>query len=558
MRKIIYALTIAILLLNSAKGQTPQWIWAKYGLHTSYTEGFAACIDSDGNAYLSGFFNGNTLVFGNTTIVNSDNTSSTFDIFIVKYDASGNLQWAKSAAGPGADDWCYDITCDESGNVILTGFFRGSYITFGNVTLTHPGLFVVKFDGEGNVIWARDAIGSSETRSIVTDVNNNVFITGWFNTSILQFGNITLNNGGSPAIKDYFIAKYDSTGTILWAKKGGGIGHDQGMGISTDLAGNVYVTGDFKSPTISFGNTTLTNVNSDSMDVFVAKYDTDGNVLWAKREGGTSSDGGHNIAVSPSGNVYVVGWYFSTSFQYGNNTINRVGPWGVRDMFFSKYDSEGNVMWAKSVVSTYDVYAWSLCLDDYENIFIAGGYGGSVDFGSFNITASGGIDEAFIVKYNSDGIEQCAFKTLSGGDDYLIIFLDDSGNMFLGGDWGGVSGIGDLPIVGFENAFIAKFRFNCEPVTVNNSIVDDCIRIYPNPATTHLTIEMNSLPIAIGNRTSNYECRIMNTLGQVVLHSTLDIRNSTFDISSISPGLYLLQVFDNKGELVKTEKVVKE
>lgn len=544
MRKTL--LLIFILKLSQlCNAQTPQWLWAKYGLHTGYTEGFASCSDSRGNTFLSGFFIGNTLAFGNTTLVNSDNTNSTFDIFIVKYDASGNLQWAKSAQGPAADDWCYDMTCDTSGNVILTGFFRGSSITFGNVTLTHPGLFVVKFDGAGNVIWARDAIGNSETRSIITDKNNNVLITGWFNTATLQLGNITLTNGGNLSIKDYFVAKYDSSGTILWAKKAGGIGHDQGMGISTDLAGNVFVTGDFKSPTISFGNATLTNVNSDSIDIFVAKYDTDGNVLWAKREGGTSSDGGHTIAVSPDGDAYVTGWYYSTSFQYGNNTLNRVGPWGNKDMFVAKYDSDGNVIWSKSVGSVYDVNAWSMVLDLSENIFIAGGYSGSVDFGAFNLISSGGIDPAFVVKYNSEGVEQCAFKLSSGGDDLLIIFLDDFGNLYLGGDWGGASGITGLPVVGLENAFIAKFRFNCEPVTVNNSITDDCIRIYPNPATTELTI--------VGYNPSGL--KLCNTLGQTVADA---YNTNKLQIAELQKGLYLLQVFDKKGGLVRVEKVVKE
>ncbi|MCG3165097.1 MAG: hypothetical protein POELPBGB_00858 [Bacteroidia bacterium] len=557
MRKIVVLIFI-LNLVQLCNAQTPQWIWAKYGLHTDYTEGFAVCIDSEGNTYLSGFFKGNTLVFGNTTLTNSDNTNSTFDIFIVKYDSDGNLQWAKSAAGPAADDWCYDMTCDALGNVLLTGFFRGSSITFSNTTLTNPGFFLVKFDGLGNVIWARDAIGNCETRSVVTDENNNIFITGWFNTSTLQIENITLTNGGFVGTKDYFIAKYDPSGNVEWAKKAGGIGNDQGMGVSTDLSGNVYVTGDFKSSTITFGTITLSNTNSDSLDVFVAKYNSEGTVIWANKEGGMSSDGGQCIVTSPVGNSYVTGWYYSSTFQFGNNTINRVGPWGNKDMFVAKYDSTGNVIWSKSVVSIYDVNAWSIALDMSENIFIAGGYAGTVDFGAFSLVSSGGIDPAFVVKYNSEGTEQCAFKLSSGGDDWLIISVDDYGNLYLGGDWAGASGISNLPVVGFENAFISKFRFNCEPVAIDNFMKDNCITTYPNPATTHITIEMNSLPIAIGNRTSNYECRIMNTTGQLVTLSVVEGQRSTFDISFLAPGLYLLQVFDESGALLKTEKVVKE
>lgn len=123
----------------------------------------------------------------------------------------------------------------------------------------------------------------------------------------------------------------------------------------------------------------------------------------------------------------------------------------------------------------------------------------------------------------------------------------------------------DLPLfTEIKNTAYIYFDYN-EPVITNTTLntirnttsINDYdlinLSIYPNPATTHLTIEMNSQ-----YRTSNNECRIMNTMGQVVLHSIFDIQHSTFDISFLSPGLYLLQVFDAKGALVKTEKVVKE
>ncbi len=551
MRKII--LVIFLVMLNLFQhllfAQEPEWVWAKYGLHTGYTEGIAACSDSHENVFLSGFFYGNTLAFENTTLTNADNSNSTADIFVTKYDASGNLLWARSASGA-AEDWCYSMTSDTSGNVFLTGFFHSSTITFGNITLTHPGLFVVKYDGSGNVIWARDGIGNSETRSIKTDLSGNVFITGWFNTTTLQLGNITLTNGGFAGIKDFFAAKYDASGAIVWAKSEGGIGHDQGLSISTDSSGSAFVTGDYKSPSITFGNTNLINANSDSTDVFVVKYDGAGNAVWAKRAGGTSSDGGFSIAATPDGTCYVTGWFYSYSFQFGTTTINRVGPYGTKDMFVAKYDSSGNLLWAKSAGGTYDDNAWSISLHHSGNIFIAGGYSGNISFGNISLQSTGGIDPAFIVLYNPDGNEVCAFKLSSGGDDILVIFSDPFGNLFLGGDYAGASGIDGLPVVGLEDAFITKFRFNCEIVISIDKHEENQLTLYPNPATTTLKIESTE----ISKQTT---MKIFNTQGQLVYQSTFDTQHSTFDISSFPTGLYYLHLQSDEGIAMKKFEVMR-
>jgi hypothetical protein len=97
-----------------------------------------------------------------------------------------------------------------------------------------------------------------------------------------------------------------------WAKSAGGLADDFGNSITTDASGNVYVTGYFLSATITFGSYTLTNANTSSADFFIVKYDALGNVLWAKRAGGTLGDAGNSISTVTSGNVYVAG-YFSSS-----------------------------------------------------------------------------------------------------------------------------------------------------------------------------------------------------------------------------------------------------
>ncbi|MFA7028830.1 MAG: SBBP repeat-containing protein, partial [Candidatus Cloacimonadaceae bacterium] len=217
-------------------------------------------------------------------------------------------QWAKQAGGTDYD-FGQDIAIDSSGNSYITGYFPGN-ASFGTTELTSSGgidIFVAKLDSDGNWLWAQKAGGTSDDGgySIAIDSSGNSYVTGYFH-STASFGNITLTSSGS---YDIFVAKLDSNGNWLWAKKAGGTSDDYGYSITIDFSGNSYVTGYFYS-TASFGTTTLTS--SGDCDIFVAKMDSSGNWLWAKKAGGTYSDEGWGIAIDSSGNSYVTGYFEGT------------------------------------------------------------------------------------------------------------------------------------------------------------------------------------------------------------------------------------------------------
>ena len=191
---------------------------------------------------------------------------------------SPNWQWAKSAGGT-SDDRGNSISMDAIGNIYVTGNFSDTTITFGSYTLTNAGVFVVKYDASGNALWAKDALGSGTGTGISLDANGNSFVTGYFFSPTITFGGTTLTNadttGGSA---DIFVVKYNGAGNVVWAKSAGGIYYDNGIGISVDVNGNAYLTGGFQSNTISFGNTTLTNATTNGYaDIFTAKLDSTGN-----------------------------------------------------------------------------------------------------------------------------------------------------------------------------------------------------------------------------------------------------------------------------------------
>ena len=266
---------------------------------------------------------------------------------------SQNWLLARAATGSGQQEGL-SIATDASGNVFVTGYFASPTITFGTTTLTNAGqydIFLVKYDGTGNVLWAKSAggTGGDEGWSVSTDASGNVFATGVFSSPTITFGTTTLTNAGIAAI---FIVKYDGAGNVLWAKSAGGIGGDGGYSVATDVAGNVFATGVFSSPTITFGTTTLTNTSGGYADIFLVKYDGIGNVLWAKNAGGTVDDYGWSAATDVSGNVFVTGYFTSATITFGTTTLINNSFAGMEDIFLVKYDGAGNVLWAKSAGGT--------------------------------------------------------------------------------------------------------------------------------------------------------------------------------------------------------------
>ena len=135
---------------------------------------------------------------------------------------------------------------------------------------------------------------------------------------------------------DFFIVKYDTSGNVLWVKSAGGTGNDVSNGVCTNASGNVFITGYFDSPTITFGTTTLTNINAAN-DIFIVKYDASGNVLWAKSAGGAGSDVSSGVSIDASGNVIITGGFGSPSISFGTALLtNTKTTVNSMDIFIAK------------------------------------------------------------------------------------------------------------------------------------------------------------------------------------------------------------------------------
>lgn len=168
---------------------------------------------------------------------------------------------------------------------------------------------------------------------------------------------------------DSYVAKFDVNGNPLWAKSFGGGFDDNATAIAIDASGNSYVVGNFISATMVCGTTTLTN--SAFGDVFIIKLDVNGNFVWAKNFGDGGNTAASSVAVDASGNIFIAGYYNSATLTMGTFTLN---TYGNDDAFVAKLDPMGNVLWAQSFGDNLAENANGIITDPSGNSYITGFY----------------------------------------------------------------------------------------------------------------------------------------------------------------------------------------
>ncbi|MBL7942335.1 MAG: hypothetical protein JNM00_06200, partial [Flavobacteriales bacterium] len=287
------------------------------------------------------------------------------------------------------------------------------------------------------------------------DNAGNVMITGEFYSSSITFGSTTLTNSG---LSDIFIATYDADGNPLWARKAGAGGSDRGYGAAFDNEGNALVTGDFEG-TVNFGTTSISSTNNGD-DVFIVKYDSAGNELWAMGFGGAGSETGSGIVADDTGNIYACGWYYYDEFEFGGDNY----PYSdLGDVFVLQVSAEGNPGWCHTFGNTSNEFAHYIECDVNNNLIVCGDFfSASLNIGGTNLTNSGNMD-GFFVKYTNAGNQQWAKKCVfSQESDYAsCITSDNVGNLYVTGHAGKANTqFGNGITVAQEGFFLTRYDTN--------------------------------------------------------------------------------------------------
>ncbi|KPL13221.1 MAG: hypothetical protein AMS26_15270, partial [Bacteroides sp. SM23_62] len=331
-------------------------------------------VDPNGNSAITGEFMGTAIIGGDTL------TASSFrDVFTAIVDSNGVVLRGMAGVGDGVENIGTGIASDTSGNIFITGNFTGT-ITFGDVPLESGGLgdiFIVKYDGTGNLLWARRAGGGSNiyANDIAVDPAGNCYIIGEFYDSASFDGHVVY----STIADDVFTAKYDTDGNAVWAESCGGLSGDWGTGVAVDSLGNVFIAGYFQS---QFVFNEIAHSSEGNRDAFVAKYDASGTPQWAVTGGGSGNDWFNKVAVDAAGsNIYATGEFESVSALIGGITLQNanISP-PRRDVLLMSFDAGGTAQWGIRAGSMEHDYANDVTVGGSGDVYITGTFNDTIVF----------------------------------------------------------------------------------------------------------------------------------------------------------------------------------
>jgi hypothetical protein len=449
-------------------------------------------------------------------------------------------------------------------------------------------------DGQNEFTTAFGGSGQFMPASIVLDPQNNIYVCGsLFGQG--TFGSTSLNSGQN---YEMVLVKADASGNILWAKDFDGSDFSFASGMAVDANGAIYITGNF-SGTKQFGNISLTS--SGNSDVFVAKFDANGDAQWAVSGGSGSSDNARAIAISKDG-LYVAG-IFSGFAKFGNLHLNGSGS----SSFVWKLDLSGNTL---SAFAAAQCSVMALCSDTDGNILAGGNFTGDGSFGGISMHTTNTDGDAFVAKLNSTGNAQWIFTgSATNGYSYVDgISTDKEGNSYLAGGFQGnvkfdnsaLNPIGEndafvaqlsthgnlkwvktgggpgednmamaIPTADEQNLFIAgnvqdgpihfgniqlQGNFSGEAISgkmagtftglTEQATENNALKIYPNPSAGAFTIETGSaLPLSV--------LTILDITGKVVLKYDLEGKQ-TININALPKGIYTVKIQKPEGVLISS------
>lgn len=432
--KIFTSLVFFICVFHS-NGQA--WEWAKIinGNQNDYTSGIS--VNDSGYVHITGRSKAG-VTFEDDINPITPNAFGHTDAFVAKYDKDGNLIWANQGGGSGPD-WGWGVTSDNEGNTYFTGEYSGT-ATFGTETFVCTGIrnaFISKLDRNGNFVWTKSFGGTGTCKGQSMDIDNagNIYCTGFIG------GEVTIDNTtiGTDATMNAFILKLDPDGNYIHIES---IEPDISAGyyIKCDKKGFVYLTGEILYDSYVAGYLVTGPTSLSWRDAFLAKLDTSFQTQWVETVSGFFHNVGQGIAISDS-SVYMTGCYSYTSnfsgisLTYNGDGTNTTTYNSSRDAFVSKYDFDGNIIWAKGFGGKDYDYGYGIDVSKDDNIYFTGRFEDTVMFDTIQLISSG-LSDIFIAKLDSSGNVEWAKKQGLDNQEYgYCLEIDSNENIYAGGTY---------------------------------------------------------------------------------------------------------------------------
>jgi type IX secretion system substrate protein len=558
--------------------------WLKANTSNSATSGDAIAYgigtDASGNVYVGGMFGSDYIRFGIDSLANNGYN----DIFVVKYNTNGTLQWLKSAGGSD-DDQALGLASDGSGNVYITGHigssttasFGGTHtITNANQSLT---TFVAKYNNAGITQWAVGSMSDDYTTNVGNDItldaSGNPYIIGYFSSDSLGLGAVTLynnafySNQGVDDSMDIFVAKYKASGSLSWARSTGNTGNDYGYGIATGLNNSVYITGEFDSPTISFAGITLTvtpgSIAGDG-DAFIANNISTSPITPSICEVSTDSLSLNNYIywdnTYPSASAYVLyrevtsGVYKAIGSQPSNvlsqfvDTARSIGP----------ANGDPNVTTYRYKLQVVDTAGTASLLSPYHNtVYFTNSGGGTFNWNLYsveNLTVTP-VTQYDLMRDNLSNGNWLVVASTAGTQQTLTdpAFGTYSVTASWRVDGEGFNCNSTLRLAGGSNSPMAARVVSHSNSNNNRSagikLVSgnaDQVQLYPNPNNGSFVIETNA--------TEKQTIQIFDVTGKIVLTQYCNGKTN-IDASSLNEGVYNISIIGSEAVLNKRMVIVR-
>jgi len=527
----------------------PELAWGSYFGGVSADEAFGTACDNAGNVYITGF----------TRSLSDIATTGSYltvyqggdDVFLAKFNgANGSLFWATYYGG-NYQDWGYGAACDSAGNVYITGITTstvgiatpGSYQTIGG---GYEDGFLAKFSGTGTLQWATYYGAHGEARGVACDPMGNVYVCGYSGDTIgiatPGCYQDTLAGG-----VDVCLAKFNSSGAIIWGTYYGGSGDDVAYVVSCDMLGNVYIGGSTEGSTNMGTPGCYHDTSGGGTDCLIAKFTTSGNLLWSTYYGGSGGDGVEGIICDSALNVYASGITNSPNGIATAGCYQSAYNGAYNDVFLVKFNDTGAIQWGTYFGGGGDNECGGVAYDG-RDVYLAG-FTVSTDSiatpGAYQVVNNGG-DDAFLARFDIDGNRLWA--TYYGGSNNDVVYgvsCDPVGNVFIGGATASTNGIatsGTYQTVynDSSDAFIAKFdTATVNAITIIQKPTTD-IYLYPNPNNGNFIVNGT-----FTNMVNTVAVDIINVTGEVIYSNTTALQNGKL-LQKINlnakPGTYILRV----------------
>ncbi len=472
---------LIIILVNSCRtGFSQSFNWVKTAGGTGHDIGTKVCTDGNNNIYVTANAGGggNFVTFLNDTF----NINGLGDIFLSKYDLSGNEIWTKKFGGnnigtnPYFGEGFSALLFDSINNCLyLAGQFYGT-ISFDSINLVASSGgtddFIVKFDLNGNCQWAKhiSSAGSHRAPGLTLDQLGNIYAMGALSDS----GSI----GTASIVPGIYLAKINATGNLLSNSKVGDWNWQFNSpsfvyGEMCYSRNRLYILGACYD-TLTIDTIHLGSINSQYSQILTS-WDTLGRIIWVRNSIDANTFDG-TLSVDLDGNSYVMNSFQAPWIRFDADTVFAEGNTGG---YIMKYDVNGNLVWINSIEVGQPFSPKCSAIDNDNNLLFAGRFRDSLIFGGFNLTSNSNYS-LFVARYDTSGL--CIGSRQVDWAECNSIVYSNSHNIYLTGGFSNTANFGSISQSSYGSSDI--FLANLNAITGlggGERLTQDQLVIYANP-----------------------------------------------------------------------------